>query len=45
VNRDEKLVHVLLVYHKADLGDGDETARWHTLVKKNHPETSGLFGL
>jgi hypothetical protein len=45
VDRDEKLVHVLLVYHKADLGDGDETARWYAFVGKNHPEISRLFNL
>ncbi|MDR2109590.1 MAG: hypothetical protein LBP28_09080 [Coriobacteriales bacterium] len=45
VDRDKHQAHIILVYHKSDLGDGDETARWHALVKKGCPELIARFGL
>lgn len=38
IHRKEKKVCVLLVYHKNDLGSGNETARWRTIIKDNYPE-------
>jgi hypothetical protein len=38
VHRDTCTVHVLLVYHKSDLGNGNETARWKQIIKDNYPE-------
>lgn len=35
---DKQLVHVLLVYTKTDLGEGNETAKWKRLVRENYPE-------
>ncbi len=34
---------ILLIYHKSDLGDGNETAKWKHLVKTNYPEYSNFF--
>ncbi|CAN5722527.1 hypothetical protein BH11PAT2_BH11PAT2_09370 [soil metagenome] len=39
---DKQLVHVLLVYTKTDLGEGNETAKWKKLVKDNYPEYARL---
>ena len=38
VNEDIKMVYVLLVYHKSDLRDGNETSQWKKLVKENYEE-------
>jgi hypothetical protein len=38
VDRDLRTVTIVLVYHKTDLGDGDETARWHALLRENCKE-------
>ena len=32
------VVNVLIVYHKNDLGGGNETTSWKNLVKENYPE-------
>ncbi len=31
-------IYLLLVYHKNDLGSGNETTNWKNLVKENYPE-------
>jgi len=36
-------VCVLLVYHKNDLGGGNETANWKNVIKKNYPEYGNLL--
>lgn len=36
-------VCVLLVYHKTDLGSGNETANWKRAVKDNYPEYKEMF--
>ncbi len=36
-------VCVLLVYHKNDLGGGNETSAWKNLVRENYPEYSNLL--
>jgi hypothetical protein len=33
---------VLLIYHKNDLGGGNETVNWKNVVKLNFPEYEGL---
>jgi hypothetical protein len=39
----ERVVRILLIYHKNDLGSGNETARWKQLVKDNYPEYRGML--
>ncbi len=34
---------VLLVYHKNDLGGGNETANWKNVIKENYPEYKDLL--
>lgn len=36
-------VCVLLVYHKNDLGGGNETANWKSVIKENYPEYRDLL--
>lgn len=43
VDKSLALVNILLIYHKSDLGDGNETAKWKQLIKSNYPEYSNLF--
>ena len=43
VNKKLGVVNILLIYSKADLGDGNETAKWKQLIKTNYPEYSNLF--
>mgnify|MGYP001574167556 FL=1 len=32
------VVHVLIVYHKNDIGSGNETASWKNIIRENYPE-------
>ena len=34
---------VLLVYHKNDLGGGNETANWKKVIKENYPDYSDIL--
>lgn len=43
VNKSASTVHVLLVYSKNDLGGGNETANWKTLIKENYEEYSEIL--
>lgn len=36
-------VYVLLVYHKNDLGGGNETTNWKNIIKENYPEYGALL--
>jgi len=36
-------VNVLFVYHKNDLGHGNETARWKQVIKDNYPDYCSLL--
>ena len=45
VDRITLSVYVLLVYHKTDLKDVDETAQWHALIKSNCKEYLEGFSL
>lgn len=37
LHRDIGTVRVLLVYHKDDLGKGNETTEWKNVVRENYP--------
>jgi hypothetical protein len=43
VYKDTCTVNVLLVYHKNDLGNGNETATWKQIIKDNYPEYCELL--
>jgi hypothetical protein len=43
VHKDTSVVNVLLVYHKNDLGSGNETARWKEIIKENYSQYNHLF--
>lgn len=43
LHKDTNIVCVLLVYHKNDLGDGNETAQWKQIVKENYPKYKDLL--
>lgn len=41
VHKDTNIVNVLLIYHKNDLGDGNETAKWKQIIKDNYIDYRG----
>jgi len=43
VNEAHKKVYVLLVYHKNDLGHGNETVEWKKIIKDNYLKYSNFF--
>jgi hypothetical protein len=43
VHKNIQKVCVLLVYHKNDLGGGNETAKWQEIIKENYPEYRGML--
>lgn len=43
VHKDISTVNVLLVYHKNDLGDGNETSKWKQVIKDNYPDYCRLL--
>ena len=43
VHKDINLVNVVLIYHKNDLGDGNETAKWKKLIKDNYCDYRDLL--
>lgn len=43
LHKDTNIVCVLLVYHKNDLGDGNETTRWKQMIKDNYPKYKDLL--
>ena len=43
VHQDIQVVYVLLVYHKPDLGKGNETAKLKQIIKKNYKQYKDLF--
>jgi len=43
VRKNTKTVCVLLVYHKNDIGDGNETAHWRGVIKENYTEYRNLL--
>ncbi len=42
-HKNTNFVCVLLVYCKGDLGGGNETANWKSVVKENYPEYSDML--
>jgi hypothetical protein len=42
-NIERQSVSILLVYGKTDMGSGNETTRWKSLIRENYPEYSGIF--
>lgn len=43
VNKEINTVFVLLVYHKNDIGGGNETAAWQKIIRDNYPEYTDLL--
>ncbi|MCK5416824.1 hypothetical protein KAI92_05355 [Candidatus Parcubacteria bacterium] len=43
IHEDKKIVNILLVYHKSNLGDGNETIKWKEIIKKNYKEYKNLI--
>ena len=43
VQKNINMVYVLLVYHKNDLGNGKETAKWKQIIKKNYNQYKDLL--
>jgi len=43
IHKNANKVCVLLVYHKNNLGGGNETAAWKNLVKENYPKYSKIL--
>jgi hypothetical protein len=38
LHKDIKKIHLLLVYHKSHLGNGNETLAWKSVVRGNYPQ-------
>ncbi len=45
INKEIGVIYVLLVYHKNDLGNGNETAAWKNMIKENYPEYRNILTL
>lgn len=43
LHTNEHRISVLLVYHKNDMGEGNETACWKNMIKENYHEYRGLL--
>lgn len=43
VHKDTCMVHVLLVYHKNDLGGHNETVEWKKTIRDNYPEYANIL--
>ncbi|MEK7087986.1 MAG: hypothetical protein AAB891_01760 [Patescibacteria group bacterium] len=43
VHKDSCSVHVLIVYHKNDLGGSNETASWKAMVRENYSEYAKML--
>jgi hypothetical protein len=42
VHKNTSTVHVLLVYNKTHLGDGNETAHWKNIIRENYHQYSKM---
>lgn len=42
-HKNARKICVLLVYHKNDLGGGNETSHWKTIIKENYPDYSAIL--
>jgi hypothetical protein len=38
LNKGNKKIHLLLVYHKSHLGNGNETLAWKSMVREDYPQ-------
>lgn len=43
VCKDTNIINLLLIYHKNDLGGGNETAKWKQVIRDNYSEYKSLF--
>lgn len=43
IHTDTSQIFVLLVYHKNDLGGGNETANWKKIIKEHYPEYTSVL--
>ncbi len=43
VHQDISVIKLLLIYHKSDLGDGNETAKWKQIVKDNYLDYTNML--
>lgn len=43
IHKDTMVVHTLLIYHKGDIGNSNETAEWKSIIKDNYPEYRNLL--
>jgi len=43
VQPNSNIVYVLLVYHKNDLNNNNETAQWKQMIKENYSQYKDLF--
>lgn len=43
INNKNNSIKILLLYHKNDLGDGNETSKWKQIIKENYPEYKNLL--
>lgn len=43
IHKNTNKICVLLVYHKNDLGGGNETANWKRIIKENYPDYSEML--
>jgi len=43
IHKDVNIINILLIYHKNDLGGGNETARWKQIIKDNYSEYKHLL--
>lgn len=43
IHPETNMINVLLVYHKNDLGNGNETAKWKQIIKDNYQDYRKLL--
>jgi hypothetical protein len=43
IHKIANILNVLLVYHKKDLGDGNETVKWKQIIKENYSDYRNLL--
>lgn len=43
IQKQTNTVHVLLVYHKNDIGGNNETATWKNIIRENYVEYKGIL--
>lgn len=43
INNQNNSIKILLLYHKNDLGNGNETSKWKQIIKENYPEYKNLL--